>query len=370
MTRIAHFVPHTGKAASGYSYAVPRLCRALADAHHVVQLISMKERITDIGLPSEQVYRSGGVVEVTRQIVQLAPLTDLLHAHSLWRLTNVLPAWVAQHSAKPYVVSPRGTLSPAALRHSRVMKQLFSMLGQRRTLQRAALLHATSEGEYEDIRRLGLTQPVAIIPNGVDIPELVEDDFASENRILLYVGRIHPIKGLELLLQCWRVLAPKNLKWVLRVVGPIDSQYAKNLKSAARTEHIPRVEFVGELAGNALLKEYQRAEALVLPSISENFGMVVAESLANGIPVVATKGTPWVGLRERHCGWWVDRTAEDLYAALDELLSSNTVKLREMGLHGRKWMIESFSWEQVASDMSAAYSWLLGGGERPWFIRT
>lgn len=364
--RVAHFVPHTGKAASGYSYAVPRLCRSLADAHHHVDLVSMRERIADLGLPSEQVCRAGGIAEITRRTIQLAAVADLLHSHSLWRLTNVLPAWAAQCFTKPYVVSPRGTLNPAALRHSRLTKQLFSVLGQRRTLRHAAMLHATSEGEYEDIRKAGLKQPVAIIPNGVDIPELIEDHAVFEHRSLLYVGRIHPIKGLELLLHSWSRLAPKHPSWVLRIVGPVDSQYARNMQNKTLTEHVPRVKFLGELAGRALQKEYQRAEALVLPSISENFGMVVAEALANARPVVTTKGTPWVGLRERHCGWWIDRTEEDLCEALDGLLSSGAVELREMGLTGREWMLESYSWERVAADMSDAYSWVLGERERPF----
>jgi len=190
MTATVHFIPDIGKAASGYSYAVPRLCRALADSHHHVHLISMKKRIMDIGSPAEEVYETASTAEVARRTFELAAVTDLLHSHSLWRLTNVLPAWTAQRFEKPYVVSPRGTLSRAALQHSRLRKLVFSMLVQRRTLQHAAMFHATSEAEYDDIRRVGLTQPVAIIPNGVDIPGLLKGQVVGANRILLYVGRM------------------------------------------------------------------------------------------------------------------------------------------------------------------------------------
>jgi glycosyltransferase involved in cell wall biosynthesis len=254
------------------------------------------------------------------------------------------------------------------MRHSRIRKKVFSVLVQERTLRQASMLHATSVGEYSDIRKAGLEQPVAIIPNGVDVPELFHNKMGRDNRRLLYVGRIHPIKGLELVLDCWTQLTGSYPDWVFRIVGPLDSNYAVKLKERYLLNRVPRVEFVGERSGQALIKEYQDADALVLPSLSENFGMVVAESLSNATPVLTTKGTPWEGLCKNKCGWWVDRDGEDLCVALQQILSAERDVLRRMGLQGRQWMIEEFSWRQVAKNMLSAYLWLLEKGERPTFV--
>ncbi len=285
-------------------------------------------------------------------------------------MSNVYAAWAASKFQKPHVVSPRGTLSPEAVRHNRVKKFVFSAAFQRRTLQRVTLLHATSKFEYLDIRASRLRPPVVIIPNGVDVPGLEDLKLVRNTpRTLLYVGRIHPIKGLELVFECWGELGDSYPDWILRIIGPIDSEYANRLKEKACAARLPRLEFAGQLSGEELNLELQRADVLVLPSLSENFGMVVAEALANGTPVLTTTSTPWEGLYEKRCGWWVDRRKDDFCGALQVILSADSDTLQSMGRRGRQWMIKDFSWERVASDMVSAYSWLINGGERPEFVR-
>lgn len=348
---------------------MPRLCVELAAQGCGVELLTLSGRVPLAEAGNEDAGNRLGFLALKEVVSIAAKNAQIVHSHSLWRMSNVFGGWAGQQFRRPHVVSPRGTLSAEALQHHRYRKALFSALLQGRTLTRASAFHATSHGEYQDIRRAGFDQPVFVVRNGVDIPSVLVQKPRDGQRILLYVGRVHPIKGLELALEGWQELTNAYSDWVFRIVGPIDSDYARRLRESALSDHIPRLEFVGELSGKELAAEYQTADALILPSLSENFGMVVAEALANGTPVLTTEATPWEALRERDCGWWVSRQQDPFFAAMRDVLSTEREELSRRGMKGRQWMIDEFSWKQVANDMLAAYLWLLGDGARPAFVR-
>ena len=166
---------------------------------------------------------------------------------------------------------------------------------QRLLLNRAAALHATSAREAENLRRLGLKAAIEVIPWGVEIP-LPRDDTAprpnEKERTALFVGRLHPIKGLPMLIEAWARVRPSG--WKMKIVGPDEGGHQADLASLLHKADLEAVfEFTGGLKGEALRTVYEDADLLLLPSHAENFGMVVGEALSYGVPVIARQGTPW-----------------------------------------------------------------------------
>lgn len=296
---------------------------------------------------------------------------DVFHGHGLWLMPNVYPSWVAARSRTPVVLSPRGLLGPEALKFSAWRKKAFWRLFQKRAVGLAACLHATSEQEYSDIRAFGITKPVAVIPNGIHLPGLEPRAPLDprRDRTVLYLGRIHPIKGLDSLLRAWAKVQSSRPDWTLRIAGPDEAGYTQSLRQLARDLSVERVTFDPAVFGPEKTRLYASASLFVLPSLSENFAMTVAESLAAGTPVIATKGTPWPGLAQHHCGWWIENGTDPLAEALAVATAMPTAELGAMGLRGRAWMATDFSWESVGEQMLALYSWLIHKGEPPPMVK-
>jgi glycosyltransferase involved in cell wall biosynthesis len=375
---LLHVVPHIDREASGPGYSVPLLCDALGRRGHEVVLATLARgaggrsgAFEHRAFPPSFGQSRLGVSRAMRLgLARAARAADVVHSHGLWMMPNIYPAWAAAAAGRPLVVSPRGTLSAVARARSRGRKALVWRMGQRRAVLQAACLHATSEQEYADIRACGLSAPVAVIPNGVDLPAARQARAPSDHRRLLYLGRIHPIKGLPDLLRAWAPLSARHPDWELRLVGPDCDGHLAQLHRLAQELKLQRIAFAPAAYGEAKTAEYHAADAYVLPSHSENFAMSVAEALGHGLPVVATTGTPWAALAAKKAGWWTPATAAGLEHALGELMSLQAGALERMGERGRAWMANDFSWAQVGAQMEGAYRWLRDGGEAPPWMRT
>lgn len=389
--RALHVVPNVSEEASGPSYSVPSLARALGRQGLEVELFS----VLGSALPSSlgfahRVYPRARLLprlwrspELARALAGALDGVDVLHSHSLWVMPNIYPGWVRRPTTTELVISPRGTLSNWALQHSRWKKRAVWTVLQGRVVQRAACLHATAEEEYLDLRRFGLRQPVCVIPNGVDVPERSALDVAlgaavsasgtasiqPEPNVILYIGRLHVKKGIDRLLRAWTALAPERPDWSLCIAGPDDGGHERELRALERSLGAPRVRFTGPVYGEAKRALYRRAALHVLPSHSENFGMTVAESLACGTPVITTHGTPWSGLQREACGWWIEHGVEPLLHALRGATALDRSELLRLGARGREWMLRDFSWDRVGQEMSAVYHWLRHGGAAPPTLR-
>lgn len=291
----------------------------------------------------------------------------LLHSHGLWLMPNLYPGRAAQRYGVSLVVSPRGMLGEAALAFSARRKRLFWALAQRRALEAAACFHATAETEVEEIRRAGLTAPIAVIPNGIDIPDVAAVPGA---RTVLHLGRLHPKKGIDRLVAAWARVANRHPEWRLRIVGPSEIGCREALERQVQDLGAPRVDFEGALFGADKLAAYCAAGLFVLPTLNENFGMVVAEALAAGVPAICTKGAPWAGLETERCGWWTDHGPEPMAAALDTALGLADAERAAMGARGRAWMARDFGWDGIAERMAQVYAWCLGQGYRPSYVIT
>jgi len=377
--KIVHVVPNVSEEASGPAYSVPSLARGLGHLGHEVALLSVLgralppspgfvHRAYPRALLFPRLWRSPALARALGRAVQTA---DVLHSHSLWVMPNIYPGWIARPSATRLVVSPRGTLSPWALAHSRYRKKLVWALLQARAVRSAACLHATAEEEYRDLRALGLRQPVCVVPNGIEVPALsaLDEPEPPGPRIVLYLGRLHVKKGIDRLLRAWTTLAPARPGWCLWIAGPDDGGHERELRALAASLRTPRVAFMGPVYGEEKRALYRRAAIHVLPSHSENFGMTVAESLASGTPVIATRATPWSGLDRERCGFWVELGVEPLTEALREATRLERAELLRLGARGRAWMERDFSWHSAARQMAEVYRWLSAGGAPPECVR-
>lgn len=374
--RIFHTIPFVSEEAAGPTYSVVRLCETLIKQGHQVMLVTLEGRLMSTPPSFLKVFPWGsgprrlGISPAMRKwLYEKAAMgeIDLIHNHSLWMMPNIYPGQVSKKCRLPYVVSPRGTFSKWAMASGSKVKRIFWPLVQRPSLEALTCWHATAESEYKDIRRLGFRQPVAVIPNGIDIPEMPEKE-KSQNHTLLFLGRIHPKKGLDMLLPAWKAIQDRFPNWRLSIAGPDNGGYLIKMHRFASDLGLQRVEFYGPLYGKDKWTTYRNADLFVLPSYSENFGMAVAEALASGLPAIVSKGAPWEGLGARNAGRWIDINIDALIGCLEELMSYNSETLDKMGQRGRMWMEQEYSWDKIGQKMAETYRYLLNGGQLPPWV--
>jgi glycosyltransferase involved in cell wall biosynthesis len=372
---IIHTVTSTDIAASGPSYSVPALANAQIGLGHTGAIYTL-----DTGAPAyfPDVPRRA----FRRRLAGLGPLAklavspdmrralqepgaDVVHTHGLWQLPLVYAVNGAVKRGIPSLVTPRGMLSEVALSYSRRSKALISKLFQNGALARASAIHVTAESELAEVRAFGLTQPACVIPNGVDIPSALPPRAPQAGRQILTLGRIHRKKGLDILIEAWARLEARFPDWSLTIVGPDGGEYQRALEAQIARLGLQRVTFPGPLVGEDKTRAYAESDLFVLPTLSENFAMTVAESLACATPVISTKGAPWSGLVDNRCGWWIDQGTDPLAQSLEGAMRLPPEALAEMGRNGRAWMERAYSWESIGAQSLDVYAWLRGAGARP-----
>lgn len=289
----------------------------------------------------------------------------ILHSHNIWTMQECYAFMVRKKYPKTrFMLSPHGTLSKYSLSTGSKLKPFYWSLLQKSILKGADCIHATSEGEYEDIRRLGIKVPVAVIPNGINLPFKI-DKPNKDTHTFTYLGRIHPEKGLEMLLEAWGIVSRQLGNWRLKIAGPDPVDYKKYLQSIILNRSLKNVDFEPTVFGDSKQRLFNETEVLVLPSPSENFGMVVAEALSSGVPVITTSGTPWSELKIKKSGWYCDISAKSLAESMLSAALTDMSKRREMGLAGRDWMLESFNLLNIAEKMNSTYMWMLNADSTP-----
>ncbi|MGV6826247.1 MAG: glycosyltransferase [bacterium] len=377
MRTIIHVVRDLEAQSGGPSRSVPALVQQLAQSSEdqIVVLycrgpntvtLPSHENLVFLGLP----FLGLGIARQIRRLLVENQLTSnvVLHLHGIWSPIIHLAARFAQRHAIPYVVSTRGMLAEWCLDHKSFKKKLAWSIYQRKDLANASALVATSGMECLDVQRQLPDARVVEIPNGCDIDISVSDVAISplldtSCRWGLFLGRLHPVKGIDKLLSAWATLPAPD--WCLAIAGPNEDNYGETLERLVNHLNLgTRVEFLGPVEGDTKRAIFSQCEFLAAPSESENFGMSIAEGLGNGLPVIASKGTPWSQIDHLGCGWWVDSTVEDLRRVLEKVSGHTSNELAAMGEIGKQLINEQFSWRSVANRCSELYESILRSGSR------
>jgi glycosyltransferase involved in cell wall biosynthesis len=378
--RCFHIIAGLDPRHGGPSYSVPRLCAALRELGSDARILTVREADTPHD-PFITAYKrdfvSVPVVRdlyisscLNRNVARWVQAVDLFHVHALWRCPQVAAARAASAAGRPLIVSPRGMLGAEALAFSAAKKRYFWRFLQGPAYAHASAWHATSMAEAEEIRVFGIRAPIAMVPNGIDLPQGDTPPPQREGgqRTILHLGRIHPKKGLPDLIAAWDRLAGERPDWMLRIVGPDEDGHRTELEEMARQFGTPRVVFDGPIYSAEKVQLLREADLFVLPTRNENFGLTVAEALAAGVPAIVSRGAPWSGLETERCGWWTERGVEPLLGALRVATALPATERRAMGQRGHAWMARDFGWESVAARMLELYRWICGQGDIPEFI--
>jgi glycosyltransferase involved in cell wall biosynthesis len=297
---------------------------------------------------------------------------DLAYSVGLWKFPSLAVLRWATRTRKPYMVAPHGMLDAWALRNSGAKKKVAAWLFQNAQLRHATCLRALCASEAESMRAYGLTNPICVIPNGIDLPEETPPAaprpalFPADKKVLLYLGRLHPKKGLVPLLAAWSEARAQGPDWLLAIAGWDQSGHEAELKQQAAALGITdSVRFMGPQFGAAKDACYRACDAFVLPSYSEGLPMVVLEAWAHAKPVLMTPACNLPEGLSHHAALSAEPTAESLAAGLRQIFGLSTGDLQIMGGQGRALVQKRFAWPQLAGEMASVYRWMLGAGPRP-----
>lgn len=290
--------------------------------------------------------------------------SDLLHTHGLW----LYPSIATRLAGKPYLVTPHGMLDKWALQNSRTKKRLAAVLFENAHLRGAACLHALCQSEADSMRAYGLRNPICMIPNGVDLPDSHPQGNPpwpshSHQKTLLYLGRIHPKKGLRNLLLAWEKV--KSTDWQLLIAGWDQNGHELELKELAQKLGLASVHFSGPLFGPAKEAAYAQADAFILPSVSEGLPMVILEAWAYARPVLMTNECNLPEGFTAQAALRIETNVSGIAQGLQNLFSQSKEALQQMGGRGRELATQRFSWTGVSQEMLTVYYWILNQGPRP-----
>ena len=304
---------------------------------------------------------------------------DVVHQHGIWTGISRVTYKLSKKHDIPSVITPHGTLESWALKRSNWKKQIAKFFYESRNLNTAACLHALSTPELYDFQKFGILNPIAIIPNGVD-SKWLNSDGSAENfrkhfkinphkRILLFMSRITPKKGLFMLLNAIDMIINDFDDWMLVIVGPDEFGHESEVRALVKELGLnDLVKFVGPLFNRLKRDAFSAADLFILPSYSEGAPMAILDALSAGVPVISTKASPWQDLSRYGCGWWVDISVNGICEALKHSVKLSKENLEEMGQRGKELVASKYAWSSLAQMTTDLYLWLLGFGRVPEFV--
>jgi glycosyltransferase involved in cell wall biosynthesis len=314
--------------------------------------------------------------DLYQQIEHIKP--DIVHTQSLWMYLSYANKKYHHKTGTPYIISPHGMLDSWQLKQSfwkDLKKNIVLRLYEKKHLAEATCFHTLCQEEHDAVRALGFKNPIAIIPNGIELPVKdlqQETNTMSRRKKLLFLGRIHPKKGLDNLLEAWAISDPAQHNWQLTIAGETkDTAYMQTL--IARTKKLgieETVSFVGGQYGDNKHQCLAGSDAFILPSFSEGLPMSVLEAWSYRLPVLMTSFCNLPDGFSRCAAIRIETDAEKICAGIRKLVAMCPGDRQQMGYNGLHLVREKFTWPQVAESMDHLYNWVLGKSAKPSFVFT
>ena len=307
------------------------------------------------------------------KLANLIRKSDAVHIHGIWQEHSAWASHFARDAGKPYLIAAHGMLEPWAFQSKGWKKKLYWQLLEKPRFAQAQCLRALTKAEGEQFRALGLRVPVAVIPNGVTIPQAMTPEPFFERfptlrgqRILLFLGRIHPKKGVHMLCQTWAKMRREFPDAHLVMAGPdLDGIQAELEAQVNRDGAASQVTFTGMLRGEEKWGALSAATVFLLPSYSEGFSMAVLEALGAGLPAILSKQCYFPEVEQYRCGWVIEANAASVETAIRECMGLSAAERHGMSDRARRLIAERFSWPVIGERTAAVLDWLLGGGPVP-----
>lgn len=362
---ILHYIPSIDEDSGGVGVYIQQLSRELGMlcTLHVVTHKSARMRMLEnchLHFIPELVnpFGSMGKCEFICLLDKLKP--DIFHTNCCWRPMSALTAIWAKEKGLKVVYSPHGMLEPWIMKRNYWTKKLPALLlFQRKGIACADLLHSTADSEKNNLLVLGWNRRITVIPNCIQIDQITMKEPTECHKRILFLSRIHPKKGIEFLLSSIAALKKQLKGYTVTIAGSGEKSYVAALLDMSKKLEIDHiVSFVGPVSGKNKFQLYRESDLFILPTFSENFGIVVAEALASGVPVITTSGTPWEELETNHCGWWIPIGSDSLIKSIKEFLATSQEDLLQMGINGRKLVENKYSSFIVAKQFFEMYQLL------------
>lgn len=363
--KIIHYVPSIDRASGGVSTYIQQLSKELGKICNLYIVTSKTknpisiENAKIIFIPNKLI----DIFEIKKEweeiLLQISP--NIVHINCCWMpLCSLTQKW-AQKLGYKVVLTPHGMLEPWIISRNYYTKKLPALiLYQKSAILNADCIHATANTEKENIAKLNINNKIEVIANGIDIENIKLKDNWDKKKNILFLSRIHVKKGIEFLIQAISTLKYQMSGYVINIAGEGDEKYINLLKKKVNELGISNmVNFLGGVYDDKKWELYRNADIFILPTFSENFGIVIAEALASGTPVITTNGTPWKELNTENCGWYTEIGVKPIINAISEFLSSSPNDLKRMGLNGRKLIENKYSTKKVANDMFLLYKKLI-----------
>jgi len=364
--RILYYIPSIDESSGGVgafmqliSRDLGRLCELYVVTHRSKKMLPLENCQLHFIPLNNNPFSNNSKQEFMQLLDEIQP--DVFHTNCCWMPQSARTAIWAKQRGYKVVYTPHGMLEPWIMkRHYWTKKVPAMLLFQKRGVQTADMVHATAESEKANLLALGWNNNITVIPNCVRIDELEMKQSWKRKKNILFLSRVHVKKGINFLIEAASQLKENLQGYTITIAGPGEESYVNELKQMVfRLGVADMFRFIGPVFGHEKWRLYQEADLFVLPTHSENFGIVVAEALACGTPVITTTGTPWQKLNSYYCGWCVPIGTKALVEVLQKFLVCSEEELRAMGQRGRKLVWDKYSTERIVDQFVEMYRKLI-----------
>lgn len=373
--KVLHFIPSIDKRSGGTGTYIQTLCKKLG-VNVELHIITFRTK-SPLELENCELYllenKWFNYFKLKKEwefyLKKINP--DLVHINCCWQPEIAFIQFWSQHQGYKIILTPHGMLEPWILKRNYFIKKLPALLiYQKKAIKSANIIHATSKTERLNLLQLNLNDKIKTIPIGLELNKInLKTNFSKNNKIIFF-SRIHKKKGIEILLESISSIKKLLINYQVIIAGNGQQKYIDLLNLKTKEYNIEDiVKFIGPVYGENKWKLFEEADIFVLPTFSESFGIVIAEALASGTPVITTTETPWKEIEERNCGWIIEPRTEQLVEKIKLAIQLQEEDLKIMGNNGRKLIEEKYNIEKTKDEFIQLYNNLINNNISQYDIK-